>query len=167
MAKELYVKGKCSWAMLINPDYKYNADGVWSIRLYPDAASLAEIEKLRKGSPGIAGIMNHLKRDEDGDYMAFKRKAIKNRKGAKVPQTPPAVVDEEGKPLPNVRIGDGSDVTIKLRYYDYPQPGSTRGSAVEIQAVMVHNLVEFQTSQYTEAEAAQVAGLTDQPKPKF
>lgn len=165
--KEIYLKGKCSWAQLLNPDYKFNADGVWSIRLYPDAESLAEIQKLKEGGTGNAGILNHLKRDEDGDYMVFKRKAVKKGKGVNRPQTPPAVVDGEGLPLPNVRVGDGSDVTLKVRVYTYPTPTGTRGTATELTAVMVHNLVPFDNGQYSEEEAKQVDGLTAQPKPKF
>lgn len=166
---DLYLKGKCKWAKVHSPDLEYKQ---WSIVLYPDDESLAQIHDLK--SQGQLSIKNTLKKDEDGYHMAFRRPTEKVFKGKLTAFRPPEVLDgahldQDGRPLPfREQIGNGSDVTVKLSYYEHGTPSKQRARAVRLEAVRVDNLVPWRNERDFDADAQeQIAGLAEQPVPLF
>lgn len=160
---EIFLSGKCKWPKLITPDTKYDPLGKWSIVLYPDPESLDKIMELKKEVNGTAGIMNHLKKDEDGTYISFTRPTQRTFKGQNKAFLPPEVLDADNKPLRNMRIGNGSDVTLKIEVRTYPTPTGGRGRATRLVAVRVDNLIPFDDDSRTPEEAKQVEGMKEVP----
>lgn len=171
MAKEIvYLQGKCKWARLVRPDTTYDQAGIWSIVLYPNPESLVKIKELKEDKEGRQGILNHLKMDEDGQYMAFKRSCQKMIKGKLQPFHPPIVLEADGKtPIANPgAVGNGSDVTIKIEVYGYTTKGGNKGTATRLESIKVDNLVEFEPKRdFPEDMQKQIKGLAEQPVQGF
>lgn len=169
-SKSIYLSGKVKWARVHKPDTAFG-NTKWSILLYPDTASLDKIRELQ-----AQGLKNVLKKDEDGYNMTFSRPTEKTFRGVKTALTPPEILDAS-KPLPGggyaplkEEVGNGSDVTVKLAYYDYPVPASPgkRGVAVRFESLRVDNLIPFQkTADFPEERRKLVEGLVDQPPMEF
>ena len=158
MAKSfVYVSGKGSWVRAVTPDQW----DCWSATLHPDAKSLEIIRDLQ-----AEGMKNTLKKDDDGYYTKFRRPVSKMMRGKVQAFTPPEVIDKDGKPLDGKKIGNGSDITLKLDVYEHGTPGGGKAKAARLEAVRVDNLIEFNPdSDFTPDEAGKVEGLKDQPEP--
>lgn len=155
----LYFTGKCKWAKLATPD-KFMK---WSIMLFPNDESLTKIKSL--------GLKNPIKADPsgDGERVVFSRPVNKEIKGRIVGFAPPVVMmkNQEGvwMPEPNLLIGNGSDVTIKVDYYSYETPTKTKGYAARLSGVRVDNLVPYNPRSDMILEDAEAAsGLDTQPE---
>lgn len=137
MAKNetVLVSGKCKWCFTKKLD-QYDA---WSVVLYPDKDSLVIVNQLIKD-----GIKNQLKRDEDGDYIKFKRDPNKKGKDGRIIQYgPPEAIMADGT-VCNEIIGDGSDVTVRLEVYGGKAPfGAGNYLAARFGGVKVQNLVPY------------------------
>lgn len=159
-----YLQGKAKWAKLIHPDVNPNGGKKWKIDLYPDEASLEKINKLKE-----EGLLNVLKKDDDGYYMTFGRATEKIMRGSVVAFTPPVVLDKDMNITEGLTIGNGSDVTISLEVYKYHKPGGAKsGIAARLKAVKVDNLVVFARQRdFTDAEKLQTKGLENVPEPIF
>jgi hypothetical protein len=156
MAKEfIYLKGKAKWARLQTPDPTYNK---YNIVLYPDTESLEKIRELQAG-----GIKNVVKKDDDGYNVNFSRPASKLMKGKVVGFTPPEVRNADNTPFDG-RIGNGSDVTLKIEVYGGKAPTGQSYMAARLEAIRIDNLIPYQP---TEQEDFQAEGLDAQPKPNF
>lgn len=129
------IQGKCKWAHTKRP----NRFGDYSIDIYPNEPSLKIVEGLIK-----EGIMNRLKKDDDGYYIRFKRPtAIKSRKTQQlIPLDPPQVIDSDRRHL-DVFIGNGSDVSVLLEVYGGKNPMGNPYKAARFKGVKVENLVPF------------------------
>lgn len=163
----IYLSGKAKWAAkLFTPDQQYKC---WSFLLYPDDPSYQKILEMKKGKEGTQGILNVIKKDDDGYCMTLKRPTEKLFKGRMQGFTPPLVVNADNSPFnAQMSIGNGSDVTCKVEYYTYNRPTGGKGSAIRLEAVRVDNLVPFEKEKdFKEAELKQVSGLTEQPPPLF
>ena len=160
MASEyIYVRGKGSWLRLSKPDQWDN----WSVTLHPDTESLENIRDLQ-----AEGMKNTLKKDDDGYFTKFRRPVTKKVGNFVKTFTPPEVIDKNGQPLDGLKVGNGSDLTLKLEVYQHPTPGGGRAKAARLESVRVDNLVEFNpNTDFTEDEAEAVSGLKDQPTPLF
>ncbi len=158
--QEVYLKGKCKWARTNTPD-KY---GKWGVVLYPDDASLETIRDLQ-----TKGIKNVLKKDEDGYFMAFRREQQKNMRGKMVGFAAPIVLDKDGQLLaPDLMIGNGSDVTIKIEVYTYNVPAGGKGAATRLVSIRVDNLVPYEVNRdFAPDEQKAVEGLREQPAATF
>lgn len=157
----VYVKGKASWPRLMIPDPMYNK---WSIRLHPDKDSLEIIRNLQ-----AEGIKNVIKKDDDGYYVQLSRPT--HRKGrpgtADIPLAPPQVVDADGN-MYDGRIGNGSDVTLKLEVYSHKTPGGGKAKAARLASVRIDNLAPYDPARdLGDEERNQIRGLDEQPKPNF
>lgn len=154
----IYFKGKALWVRAVVPD-KY---GFWSLVLYPDTESLDKIRELQ-----AEGVKNVLKKDEEGYYIRIKRPVSKEtRDGRVLSFTPPVVVDSEGKPTDGTKIGNGSDLSIKMEVYVHPTPNGGKAKAMRMDSIRVDNLIPFNPdSDFTDEEKEAVTGLTEQPKP--
>lgn len=159
-----YFQGKAKWAKLTTPDPKYH---IWSIVLYPNDESYTRLLELKAGSDTHQGIMNNINKDDDGYYIRFKRDVQKTLRGKVVGMSPPLVLEADGKtPLTSALVGNGSDVTIKVQWYDYAPKysNSKRGTAVRLESVRVDNLVPFEMNRdFSEEERRGAKGLADQP----
>lgn len=169
MAKtqHVYLKGKCKWARLVQPDIKYN---VWSLVLYPDSESYSKLMELRERHGDTDGILNVIKKDDEGYNITLKRPVEKTYSGQRRGLNPPEVVEADGTtPCRNASaIGNGSDVTCKLEYYTYKKPVGGRGSAIRLASVRVDNLVPYNADEdRTEDQKKLVAGMSSQPAPSF
>lgn len=160
-AEEIFLSGKASWVKAVNPDQKYNK---WSMQLHPNAESLEIIRDLQ-----TQGVRNQMKKDEDGYYMSFSRPVSKTYRGKIRTFTPPVVMNADKTPLEGLRVGNGSDVTIKIEAYPYNDPTTgNKGKAVRWESMRVDNLVPFNPdTDYPDEEATKVSGLKDQPEALF
>jgi hypothetical protein len=136
-AKTVLLTGKGKYVRVRNLD-KF---GKWSLMLYLDKPSLSTWADLKK-----EGIMNHLKRDEDGEFVRLTRPPKKTFRGVDTPLAPPEVIDNTGKAVTEL-IGNGSDLTVKITvYYFNRQFDNTAGAAIRMEAVQVNELVPYITS---------------------
>jgi hypothetical protein len=158
-SRDVILKGKISWHRLTQPDEEQK----WKVTLYPDAESLEEINKLKS-----EGLMNVLRKDEEGYNMTFTRYRQKMIRGKIVLFEAPIVLDKEGKPTDGFGIGHGSDVSIKLQVYKYNKPNvpGTKGIAARLEGVRVWNLVPFERERDMDAsQVRQVKGLAEATEP--
>lgn len=134
-SENVIVSGKCKWCYT----RKLDQFGDWSIRLYPDKPSLDVINQLIK-----EGIKNELKRDEDGDYIKFKRPTSKEaRDGRVIRFDPPECILADGTVYNDI-VGDTSDVTVRLEVYGGKAPfGGGTYKAARLGGVKVQNLVPY------------------------
>lgn len=164
MAKEyVYLKGKGSWFQhFFNADSKFG-DPKWHILLHPDEESLATFKSLN--------TMNHLKKDDDGYYFNVSRPCRKvTAKGIEMVWQAPIMFDKDGVPLDSsVRIGNGSDVTLKCEVYPFTLRGSSNTkNAIRLESARLDQLVPFEGARdFTKEESKQADGLLTQPKPIF
>lgn len=158
MAKEIFLKGKAKWVHTARPDMKY---GKYSMVLYPDEDSLNKIKELKDATPGI---LNTLKKDDEGYCMKFSCDPQKVIAG-KMQVFTVSVVKPDGNPLTEALVGNGSDVTIKLEWYTYRKG---EGAAVRLKAIRVDNLVPFMAQRDFDDETQKtVSGLSEQLAPLF
>lgn len=160
-----FLQGKAKWARLHTPDQKY---ACWSLVLYPNSESYAKLLELKTAADGVDGILNVIKKDEDGYYATFKRPLQKIIRGKATAFAPPEILQADGKTPQRDLVGNGSDVTIKLEVYPYPKPTGGKGRATRLMSVRVDNLVPFEgRNDYTEEQHKAVKGLAEQPEPLF
>ena len=67
------ISGTAYWASVINPNTKFDADGVWTI----DVGNLDDLNKKKAQKDGLT-VKN--KGDEKEDFVTIKRK-VRNNKG--------------------------------------------------------------------------------------
>lgn len=159
-----YLQGKSKWAKLITPDLNPNGGKKWKIDLYPNEESLQKINKLKE-----EGLMNVLKKDDDGYYMTFGRPTEKVMRGQIVAFTPPVILDKDLNITDGLTIGNGSDVTLSIEVYQFNKPGGAKKAiAARLKAVRVDNLVTFERQRdFTDAQKQQTKGLESAPEPIF
>jgi len=110
--------------------------------------SQQDTDKITGKPITVNGIMNKLKKDEDGYYTSFSRPCSKEYRGKIRGFEPPLVFQADGKtPLVGVLVGNGSDVTTTCECYTYPNPaGGGYGRALRWYSTRVDNLVPFDNS---------------------
>jgi hypothetical protein len=157
----VFVQGKGSWVKTIAPN-KY---GKWSVQLHPNEASLEIIKKLKE-----EGIKNELKKDEDGYYMTFSRPVNKEIRGKLTGFQPPRLLDGAKKlpdgthPPLDERVGNGSDVTLKLEVYKHKTPSGGEAKAARLLSIRVDNLVPYTIARdFDEDDTRAIKGLDEQP----
>lgn len=161
----VFLSGKAKWARLVQPDLKYK---VWSVVLYLNTESYEKIMALKETKGETQGILNVIKKDEDGYYCTLKRPTERSYQGQLRGMNPPVVVSADGKTMFTENIGNGSDITCKLEYYKYKKPTGGRGSAIRLFSVRVDNLVPYETKKdFNEEQTQAVSGLLEQPKQEF
>src|SRR5690349_20223055 len=108
MATEfVFFKGKSKWARLVQPDLKYKC---WSVVLYPDAETYNQIMDLKETKGDVQGILNVVKKDEDGYNITLKRPTERQYQGQVRGMQPPVILAADGKSLFTDNIGNGSDI---------------------------------------------------------
>ena len=169
-----FLTGKGSW---VSP-HKINQWGKYSMKLYPNAESLALLLQLQKDK----GIKNKIEQDDDGWWVRLNRPSeLKLRTGKLVGMNPPEVFngnmpikDDAGKivayaPLTEP-IGNGSDVVAKVEVYPYTPPASRDGKkewAMRWFSVRVDHLIPFNKPSFDEGGTNAVMGFETQGKQLF
>lgn len=164
MSDHVYLQGKAKWAKLVQPDTKYGS--AWSVVLYLTPESYAEVMKLKETTPKQKGIMNVIKKDEEGYNMTLKRPTSKEMKGKIVGFAPPEILEADGtSPLRNALIGNGSDITCKVQVYTYPDRlTGGKGTAIRLESVRVDNLIPFEMKRdFDDEQTRQTKGLAEAP----
>ncbi len=147
------LEGKISWHNLVTA----NEDHKWTCRIYLNPESLDKVNKLKE-----EGLMNILKKDDDGYSMSFTRYEQKEIRGRITLFAPPIVLDKDGKPMSGQGIGHGSDIKMKLQCYYFRKPGTTKQKAVaaRLEAVRVLNLVPYEQQRDLDTgQLRQIKGL--------
>lgn len=136
-SKEVFIRGKVKFAHTKRPN-KY---GKYSVLVYPDPESLTIINKMKED-----GLKNELKRDDDGDYMAFHREPEKtDRQQRRYSLGAPVVIDQDGRMLDGY-VGNGSDCGIKLETYWGTNPIGAKYFAARFAGLKVYNLIPYNPS---------------------
>jgi hypothetical protein len=136
--RQHYLHGVCKWAKVFEPDNKYNT---YSIQVCLDDESQKEFDasKIR--------VRPQLDENDGREYYRFRRDEQFG---------PPIVVDDSGKPFTE-KIGNGSEVTVRVESYDT----KTMGKGHRLMAVRVDKHKEFKVDpEYiAKREAAKLANL--------
>lgn len=123
------LSGKSHWATITTPNTTF--EPVWSIDLALSGAELAKAQNL-----GLA-IKN--KGDDRGDFVSIKRK-VNRRDGSQ--NTAPALKDAQKRDMGNTLIGNGSDVNVLFKTFEWEYAGKS-GVGTDLQAVQVVNLIPY------------------------
>ena len=124
------------WASVINPNTKFDADGVWTI----DVGNLDDLNKKKAQKDGLT-VKN--KGDEKEDFVTIKRK-VRNNKGNLNRQ--PNVVDANKRLVTETMIGNGSKVNVLYEPFEWNFGGKT-GVSADLRAVQVTELVPYSTEE--------------------
>jgi len=144
-----YFQGKAHWAKLNAPDYEFKN---WNVKVYLTDDSYNKFMALKEDKGEVEGIMNTVRKEEDGYSVVFRRPMEKTWSGQVTRLAPPIVVDKDGVPYAG-NIGNGSDVTVKCEVYNYNKPFKKgKGTAIRLHAVKVDHLVPYETENLTEEE---------------
>lgn len=161
----VYFKGKGSWFKnLQQGDHEYKN---WNVKLHFTPESYQDFMKLKDKKGEADGILNEVKKDDDGYFHVFKRPFFKDFGQGPEPLLPPEIIDADGNIWKKDDfIGNGSDITIKCELYSYKNRMSKRpGRAIRLVSVKVDNLVPFSKDDLRPAEKKMLEGLAEQPKP--
>ena len=127
------LSGKSYWATISSPNTTF--EPVWQIDL---AVEGAELEKAKEMS---LTIMN--KDDDRGSFVRIKRKV--NRRDGSTNKAP-TLKDSKNHVLTNVAVGNGSDVRVLFKTFDWEYAGK-KGTGADLQAVQVVNLIEYDSGE--------------------
>ena len=130
------ISGMAYWASVINPNTKFDADGVWTI----DVGNLDDLNKKKAQKDGLT-VKN--KGDEKEDFVTIKRK-VRNNKGNLNRQ--PNVVDANKRLVTETMIGNGSKVNVLYEPFEWNFGGKT-GVSADLRAVQVTELVPYSTEE--------------------
>jgi hypothetical protein len=138
-----FVSGKAYWASLSAPNTTY--EPVWCIDVTVDEKTKVELESI--------GLNVQNKGDEKGDFIKIKRKVMKPD-GTE--REAPNVVDSKRNPWDKSLIGNGSDVNVKFKVYEY-EYNKNHGVSADLIAVQVVKLVPY-GSDFDDVEGGYVVG---------
>jgi hypothetical protein len=124
-----FVSGKAYWASVCAPNTTFEPS--WCIDVTLDEKTKVELESI--------GLNIQNKGDERGDFIKIKRKVMK-RDGTE--REAPTVVDSKRNPWDNSLIGNGSDVNVKFKVYEY-EYNKKHGVSADLIAVQVVNLIPY------------------------
>lgn len=151
------IRGKISWHNLVHPDEEKK----WKCKIYPDDDSLTIINGLK-----AEGLLNVLRKDDDGYNMTFTRYAEKMIRGKLTAFAAPQVFDKDGRLIDGTGIGHGSDIAMKLQIYYFKKPtGTAKGIAARMEGIRITNLVPWEPTEKNMGtrEVRQAKGLVDVP----
>ena len=123
------LSGKAHWASVANPNTTF--EPVWSVDLAIEGDELNKARQL--------GLTIKNKGDDRGDFVTIKRKV--NRKDG-TQNKAPTLVDANKNPMNGTLIGNGSDINVLFKTYEWEYAGKT-GMGAELQKVQVTNLIEY------------------------
>jgi hypothetical protein len=162
MAKNyIYIQGKANWCRFVKP----NQWNKWGCQIHPNAEGLEAIRDMQ-----ARGAKNVIKKDDDGYYTNIGRPVSKEyvKSGKTQAFVAPIVVDKDNKPIDGNIVGNGSDVTLKVEWYEHGTPGGGKAVALRLESVRVDNLVPYEPDRdMNDFDKESVAGLKEQPEQLF
>ena len=135
------ISGKAYWASITAPNTTY--EPCWTIDVTLDEENYEKV--IADGVP----VKN--KSDERGNFVTIKRKLD----GKHGPNTAPELVDAQRQPMFNTLIGNGSDVNVLYRPYDWNHEKRS-GRSADLQKVQVVNLIVYEPKDSQEPEDFEV-----------
>ena len=124
-----YVKGKAMYANITSPNTRFEPHK-YGITVLTDSDTATKLGDL--GLNQVRTRTGELKYEEPA--FTFSRRASRNDGTA---NPAPKLVDGDGNPM-DVAIGNGSEVTVKIKPYK-----NNYGRFAELMAVKVDNLIEY------------------------
>lgn len=123
------LSGKSHWAAIASPNTTF--EPVWSIDVALEGSELEKAKQL--------GLKIKNKGDDRGDFVSIKRK-VNRRDGSE--NNAPALVDSQKRDMGQTLVGNGSDVNVLFKTYDWEYAGN-KGVGADLQKVQVVNLVPY------------------------
>lgn len=176
-------KGRFIYPRLHTPDTKFDADGVYGLKLAQSPEEAAGTVKVIEAA--LDAAVEHWKREKSGAKIkradapyttdedtgeiifTFKMKAKGvSKKTGKAWERRPAVYDRYGKPIgPDTRIGGGSigQVAYVIGQWANYTPKLGAGVTLYLESVMVHEVVEW-GGQSAESYGFEVEALPEEPE---
>ena len=127
------LSGKAHWASISSPNSTF--EPVWQVDLAVEGAELEEAKEM-----GLT-IMN--KDDDRGSFVRIKRKVYR-KDGSK--NKSPILKDSKNHVLSEVNVGNGSDVRVLFKSFDWEYAGK-KGIGADLQAMQVINLIEYEAGE--------------------
>lgn len=171
MAKKLLTTGRgiAVYPHLTKPDTKFDADGVYTIKLQQTGQAAEELARKIDAAITDAAAGNGLNekqvaalkaasakgkrvkvadapytRNDDGSVtFSFKMKAKGKTRTGEVFERKPVIFDRSGKPVQGLRIGGGSTVSVSFEISPFFTALVGAGVSLRLEAVQVIELVEF------------------------
>lgn len=161
--EEVFLTGKFKHMHHLKPNPRF--PDKWNTLFYPDAESLDKIKKLKK-----EGVQNHLKMDEEeGTWcINFSRPLEVVWNGKREAMEAPKVIFKDKTPC-QVAVGNGSDGIMSLEVYSHrtDTPGVYK-KAARWRGARIDNFIPFNPeTEYSEAEKAEIKGLSEEPEQLF
>lgn len=155
------IQGKCEWAKVHEPDFKFQPMGVYSIDvLVPETEALemceyldglvktklAEEIKANRNRSDLTTKTPYVRTDNGEIKFKFSMKAKITSKTGQTFTQQPIVVDSKRTPITkDTLIGNGSTVKVAFEPYAYAMMSSKQCSvSLRLKGVQVLHLVEFQ-----------------------
>jgi len=123
------LSGKAHWASIANPNTTF--EPVYSIDLAIEGDELNKARQL--------GLTIKNKGDDRGNFVTIKRKQYR-KDGSENKR--PDLVDSNKNNMGNTLVGNGSDVNVLFKTFEWEYAGKT-GMGTELQKVQVTNLIEY------------------------
>ena len=139
--KSVKLCGKIKYARGLQTAKLFDTDEPpkWTCVLYPDADSVDTIRNMQDN-----GLMNKLKKDDDGYHITLSRPEWKVYKGVRKEFSPPYCRMRDGAGVAPNNVGNGSDVEATLETYKWKQRGGQRFNvAMRLNGIDIKELVEF------------------------
>ena len=126
------LSGTAYWASVINPNTRFDDDGVWTI----DVGNLDDLNKRKAKKDGLT-IKD--KGDEKGEFVTIKRR-VRNNKGVR--NRAPNVVDANKRLITDTMIGNGSKVKVQYKEWESTYRGQNY-KGLDFMAMKVLDIVEY------------------------
>lgn len=136
-------RGISKWAKVQDPVFKYQSttEKETTIDLYLDDESWDEYE--------ASGCRAKRRNDDEGDFIKLKRpEVMPTKKGDKYLGIP-MIVDEKDNII-DALLGNGSEVTVKVKIYD-----TKYGKGTRMEAILVHKLEEYEGGEEADEEVGE------------
>jgi hypothetical protein len=145
------IQGKAYWSKHIRADKKFpkNGGGIWSI----DVSNLTKETRDELKKLGLSKAIKN--KDDDREFfITLRRNEIQADKSTR--NDPPEAVDSQNNSFKGA-IGNGSDVKVRFRTYDYSgtndEGQSFEGTSAELLKIQVIDLVPYETDEKEDFES--------------
>lgn len=152
----VFWSGKVSFVNSATPD-KF---GRYGCKFHPNTSAYTEIMKLKQ-----EGIMNVVKKDDDGYYINISRPSqMVSKSGRVVALAAVELYDADGKTPYHGEIGNGSDATLKVEVRRYKNPMGREGVAIRLVSIRLDNVIPITADDFPPARKKIQEGLDTAPK---
>lgn len=156
-SETVFWSGKVSWVKAREID----RFGRYGCVFHPNSDAYNEIMVLKQ-----EGLMNGIKKDDDGYYLNVSRPPSVNVKGGKVISLGPIeLLSEDGKTPYHGEIGNGTDATLKVEIRRYNKPTGGPGVSIRLQSIRLDHLIPITSDDFPPARKKAVSGLDTAPRP--